>query len=507
MRTRSFKAVRGAVRGAAWALAVLGTLAQPVLAREHMLPLFLSTINAGQPSASGITQQGFMRVINHSDEAAEVSLVGYDDAGQRRGPVTLTLASRSTVHLNSGDVEGGNADKGLPDGLGAPTRGDWRLVLESRQDIEPLAYIRTLPDGFLTSMSAMAPSGAMRHRVSIFNPAKNDRQRSWLRVVNLGDAAANVTISGVDDAGSPAPGGAVGLTLARGEAKAVTAQGLESGASDLTGSFGDKQAPGKWQLTVSSDQPLVVMSLLNTPTGHLSNLSAPRADYLGAAGVWQLAHGDGLDNDDGDRGYLILTTDSRLYGWLPTADGGIEWVADAAYASRAGTVEASGKVYESGEVEIRGLGIAGGSEPFRLQADYRQGDWIKGTYSIDGQPREFQGRAFAGFDRGTDASALAGAWTTSETELSFSLNADAAFQGKLEVESFECDLSGAVDGINPAFNLYESTLAVDCGLLRLDVEMIIAISDRLNAPGGNDLALALVIARDQEVAVGTTATR
>ena len=487
---------------------VLAALAQPTLAREHMLPLFLSAANANQPAASGITQQGFMRVINHSDEAAEVSLVGYDDAGQRKGPVMLTLASKRTVHLNSGDVEGGNAGKGLPDGLGAPSRGDWRLVLQSRQDIEPLAYIRTLPDGFLTSMSAMAPSGAMRHRVSIFNPASNVKQRSWLRVVNLGDAAASVTISGVDDAGNPAPGGAVGLTLANGEARAVTAQALESGASDLVGSFGDKQAGGKWQLTVSSDQPLAVMSLLNTPTGHLSNLSAPKADYLGAAGIWQLAPEDASDDDDDDdRGYLILTTDSRLYGWLPTADGSIEWVADATYASKAGKVDASGKVYESGEVEIRGLGIAGGSEPFSLQADYRQGDWIRGKYFIDGQPREFQGWAFSGFDRGMDAADLAGAWTANETELDFSLDADAAFQGELKVDPFECELSGALGGINPAFNLYESMVTVDCGLLRLDVEMIVAIGDRFNSAGGNDLAVALVIARDAEVAVGTTATR
>jgi len=364
MRTRYSKAVRSA----AWGLVALGALAQPALAREHLLPLFLSAANANQPSASGITQQGFIRVINHSDAAAEVSLVGFDDAGQRRGPVMLSLAPEQTVHLNSGDVEGGNAGKGLPDGLGAPSRGDWRLVLESQQDIEPLAYIRTLPDGFLTAMSAMAPSGAMRHRVSIFNPAKNDRQRSWLRVVNLGDAAAKVTISGVDDAGNPAPGGAVELTLANGEAKAVTAQALESGASDLTGSFGEKQAGGKWQLTVSSDQPLAVMSLLDTPTGHLSNLSAPKADYLGAAGIWRLAPEDASDDDD-DRGYLILTTDSRLYGWLPTADGSIEWVAAGTYASQAGSLEASGKVYESGEIEIKDVSIAGGSELFTLRAD------------------------------------------------------------------------------------------------------------------------------------------
>ena len=503
MRNRLWRAV-GAV---SWGLAIgLDAVAQPILGREHMLPLFLSAANADQPSDSGITQQGFLRVINHSDEAAEVYISGYDDAGEPSGPVTLTLEAKRTVHLNSGDVEGGNADKGLPEGLGAPSRGDWRLYLNGQQDIEPLAYIRTRPDGFLTSMSAVAPSGAMRHRVSIFNPASNFNQRSWLRLVNLGVEQANVTISGVDDAGDAAPGGPVMLRLANGEARAVTAQALESGASDLTGSFGEKEAGGKWQLTVVSDQPLVVMSLLDTPTGHLSNLSAPKADHRGAAGVWEVAFDDGVTG-----GYLIVTPDSRLYGWLPEGDvDGVDpiRVADSVYTSGSGSLNASGKVYESGEVEREGLGIRGGSEAFGLSADYRQGDWIRGAYSVAGrEPRAFHGWAFTGFDRGADAAALAGVWTTTGSDLSFSVDADAEFQGSLEIDSFDCDLSGVLDGINPAFSLYESVVEVDCVLLQQDVEMILAISDKAEAPGGNDHALALIIARDEEVAVGSTATR
>ena len=35
--------------------------------------------------------------------------------------------------------------------------------------------------------------------------------------------------------------------------------------------IGDGQ--GKWELAVASDRPLMVMSLLSSPTGHLTNLS------------------------------------------------------------------------------------------------------------------------------------------------------------------------------------------------------------------------------------------
>lgn len=496
MRIRLLGMVLGVASGL---LALCGSaLAQPSMGREHVLPLFVSEANAMQ-SDSGVVQQGFIRIINHSDETASVQISGVDDAGNQRGPAMLEVGAKRTIHLNSGDVEDGNADKGLPTGLG-PATGDWRLHLHSDQDIEPVAYIRTKPDGFLTRMSAVAPAGGMRHRVSIFNPASNFNQRSWLRLVNLSDASANVTISGVDDAGVAAPGGEVRLSLAAREAKAVTAEALESGASDLTGSFGQKEAGGKWQLAVTSDQPIAVMSLLSTPTGHLSNLSAPKADYPGPANFWKLAFDDGVTEDDG---YLVVLPDSRIYAWLPESDETL--IADGTYDSDSGRLEASGVVYESGEIEVTGGGIEGGSEPFELTATYRQGDWITGTYTVGGVNREFNGWAFTGFDRGADAAALAGNWETSG--LDYTVDATAEFSGELTADSFECDLSGTLVGVNPAFNLYESVVDVDCSLLRLDVELIFAVTDLPNAPGGGDQGLALIIARDDEIAVGAIVTR
>ena len=51
----------------------------------------------------------------------------------------------------------------------------------------------------------------------------------------------------------------------------LTAQELEEGSAGVEGRFGD--GAGKWRLTVSADQPVQVMSLLLSPTGHLTNLS------------------------------------------------------------------------------------------------------------------------------------------------------------------------------------------------------------------------------------------
>ena len=106
------------------------------------------------PRAAELMRQGFVRVINHSDEAGEVSVRAIDDTGAVYGPVTLTLRAQETSHFNSQDLEGGNAAKGLSDGVG-PGEGDWRLVLDSDLDFEVLSYIRT-EDGFLTAMHDVA---------------------------------------------------------------------------------------------------------------------------------------------------------------------------------------------------------------------------------------------------------------------------------------------------------------------------------------------------------------
>ena len=66
--------------------------------------------------------------------------------------------------------------------------------------------------------------------------------------------------------------GPVDFFLAPNSAMQISAQALEQGDAAFTGSLGD--GTGKWELFVLSwDGPLHVMSLLSTPSGHLTNLS------------------------------------------------------------------------------------------------------------------------------------------------------------------------------------------------------------------------------------------
>ena len=223
------------------------------------------------PAADGASgRQGFVRVINRSGRAGEAQVVAVDDGGARVGPLTLTLQAAQTVHFNSDDLQRGNAAKGLPDGAGSPTRGDWRLELTSDLDIAASSYIRT-EDGFLTSMHDLAPPGvaAQAARLPIFNPGSNRRQVSLLRVVNDTDAAATVRVTGVDDAGMPS--GEVLLTVPAGETRTLEAAALEAGDAAFEGALGD--GVGKWRLAVASDVPVSVMSLLRSPGEHLTNLS------------------------------------------------------------------------------------------------------------------------------------------------------------------------------------------------------------------------------------------
>ena len=245
------------------------------------------------PSASRWTQeqgyQGFVRVINRSREAGDVRIDAWDDAGKHRGPVMLAIGARETKHFNSEDLEAGNADKGQSEGIGSG-EGDWRLELASGLDIEVLGYIRTR-DGFLTAMHDVAPTSEAGHRVVTFNPGRNVNQVSRLRLINPGAEAAEVRIEGTDDAGASSAG-AVEFTLAPGASRPLGARELESGeAEGLSGALGT--GAGKWRLRVTSVQPVEVMSLLSSPTGHLTNLSTvPDATGSGDDGV--AAHGVAL---------------------------------------------------------------------------------------------------------------------------------------------------------------------------------------------------------------------
>ena len=233
------------------------------LPRQHELPLVME--------ASNNLQQGFVRIINRSNRSGFVAIHAIDDTGERFGPLQLEMTSKETLHFNSEDLEEGNDDKGLAVGVG-DGEGNWRLRLTSDLDIKALAYVRT-PDGFVTSIheTAVEAREGLRYDVPFFNPGKNRRQQSRLRLSNPNTNSASIEVKGLDDKGQVPPGGTVHLTLAPGASTLLTAEDLEQGADHFTGRFG--VGTGKWQLFILADRQIRVMSLLLSPTGNLTNLS------------------------------------------------------------------------------------------------------------------------------------------------------------------------------------------------------------------------------------------
>ena len=333
------------------------------------------------PSASDtLDREGFMRVINHSTEAGEVRIDAIDDDGESYGPIMLSVGAGEAVHFTSNDLENGNAEKGLSDGVGQG-EGDWRLTFSSELDIEVLSYVRTA-EGFFTSMHDTAPSEGGVHRIVFINPGSNSRQASRLRLINPGEEAATVSISGVDDQGD-SPESEVTTTIPAGAARTYTAAGLESGGEGLEGALGD--GTGKWRLTVESSQPLVAMSLLTDPMGYLTNLSTtpgneaggvqfmPSAsDTLGRQGFVRVVNRsaetgevriDAFDDEGGSYGPVVLSIDSGAVVHF-NSDDLEDGNAAKGLSSGVGPGEGAWRVELSSELDIEVLSYVRTSDGF-----------------------------------------------------------------------------------------------------------------------------------------------
>lgn len=250
------------------ALLALTNLAGTAFATIHEVPLM---------KAAGGFQQGFVRVATF-EVGGEVRIEAWDDAGHF-AETTLTVSRNSVQGFNSEDLQSGNANKGMPEGIGSPTVGDWRLRLSAGFDFDVNAYVRT-GDGFVTSVDSLhrVPGNAGSTEIDFFNPGSNYNQVSGLRIINeKEEESAEVTIRGTEDRPSEKDRN-LPLFSAR-PAFTVSVPPLSAvyvTASDLEGEIGD--GDGKWRLKVTSELPVTLVNLLETPTGHLTNFGHSAED-------------------------------------------------------------------------------------------------------------------------------------------------------------------------------------------------------------------------------------
>ena len=314
------------------------------------------------PASDAPRREGFVRVVNRSPVVGTVTIRAIDENGEPAAPVTLTIGPKAAAHFNSADLETGNSGKGLSGATG-PGEGDWRLELTTDLDAEVRSYLRA-QDGFLTAMDGVAPVVGEAHRVVFFNPGSNPRQASVLRIVNPGDEDAMVSIRGVDDAGEE-PGEGIEVRVPASGVTRLSAADMEAG-DGLDGALGD--GTGKWRLTVSADRPVAVQSLVETPTGHLVNLSgAPRRTAGQAQHAWYFP---GASDPDGRQGFLRVINRSPQPGEVRIAAVDDEGTAPDPIVLRleAGAVAAfNSRDLEQGNA-AKGLsgGIGTGSGAWRL---------------------------------------------------------------------------------------------------------------------------------------------
>ena len=238
-------------------------------ADAHLVPFFA---HAGDSARSGI-----LRIVNPNDEAGEAGVTAIDDGGLRLGPVTIAVDANRAVHFDSDDLENGNAEIGLSEGVGMGT-GDWRLEVRSASPLQVFAYMRG-PDGLTTSMNTLVPEAYAQHRVSMFKAAGAG---SRLRVINATAKNARVLVEGVDDAGATA---SVAISVRAATTQDFTAAALEggTGVGVMEGGLGD--GVGDWRLTATSYDGVQVLHLLGSAGGHWTNLSTePSASAAASEG-------------------------------------------------------------------------------------------------------------------------------------------------------------------------------------------------------------------------------
>ena len=258
---------------------------------------------------------GVVRIVNYSRAPGTVHIMAFDEDGREYGPAGLTIEAGQTVQLAPEDLARGNPAGGVSGATGSGW-GNGRLELSSDLDLMVLSYVRHR-DGFLTAMHDVVPREGGRYHVRTFHPGSEPNQTSRVRLINTGPDQAAVRIRGIDDRG--VSGGQVTASVPAGATREFTAAALESGAG-VNGALG--HGAGRWRLVLESDGALVVLNLVESPTGYLANLSAvPRAKN----GAWTVPYFPGATDPSGRRGLLRIVNGSDRGGAVRIAafdDGG-----------------------------------------------------------------------------------------------------------------------------------------------------------------------------------------
>lgn len=275
-------------------------------------PLHVPLVYAGSESQ----YQSLVRISNRSEFSGTIQVVAIDDIGQRKQPITLELDRFQTIQLSASELEQGSRTLGIDQGIGVGV-GNWRLEITSGLAMDANSYVRTRDD-LLVSMHDTVPMRDGRHHILTFFPLSDPKRVSTLRLINPNDTLAEVLVTSFDDQGNK--NGSASLRLAPGASTFIGSEELEveneivRGALDPTDSIR--------QLWIDSDSPIQVMNLVESSSGHTTNISsvieATRSEF-----TWIAIPSSLLENEM-RRGFIRFVNLSEKSGFinLTAQDGG-----------------------------------------------------------------------------------------------------------------------------------------------------------------------------------------
>lgn len=215
--------------------------------------------------------------------ATEVALPGdlWVDGDESR--MTLVVSLRDAEFASPPVVVGGAVIVGLSDSTialahdGPFALTDLRIRGSFRAGDNLVADVRlTNPNTatvlFDSPIVLASIAGVTEIELFSLNPAGNDMQQTFVRVVNADAVPALVRLRPTDDTGRP--GGEVSIVIAPGAAVQVNSADLETGNPDkgLAGAFG--RGTGKWRVALIADAKVRAQTFVrNTQTGTLGALS------------------------------------------------------------------------------------------------------------------------------------------------------------------------------------------------------------------------------------------
>ncbi|NKB43079.1 MAG: hypothetical protein GKS03_02255 [Alphaproteobacteria bacterium] len=200
-----------------------------------------------------------LRVANRSSSAGTVSFATVDSNGNTLdSSAQLSLNALEAVVLTAADLENGNAALGLSGSI--PTSsGFWKLRLNSSLDLGVVA-LASSGSGQVSDVSNTLSASPVPEVVNFFQPDDGSGTIGYLGLHNRATTSETVTLSATDDAGAPAPGGDITITLGAEESFYFGSPDLEDGVTAANGAFGDGE--GFWHITAVSTGALDVQHLL-----------------------------------------------------------------------------------------------------------------------------------------------------------------------------------------------------------------------------------------------------